>query len=141
MIAMEATIFTGWIGSPGSHAEQVKVAQPLMRGEAEVFPVCRQRRADCLNAKSLRSRRCYKKLNSAGNLIQRTTSESLQRRHMLHRTGRSQEDDQFLCEGCEWPSQSEGKVGSTRRELNCWMKTKRRLDGGDGGHHFQRLDL
>jgi hypothetical protein len=34
---------------------------------------------DCLNAKSGRSTRCYKKLNSAPKLIQRTTSEAPQR--------------------------------------------------------------
>ena len=42
------------------------------------------------------------RLNSAATLIQRTTSEAPQRRHVLHRTGCSQEDDQLLCEGCGW---------------------------------------
>jgi PadR family transcriptional regulator, regulatory protein PadR len=42
---------------------------------------------DCLNAKSGRSTRCYKKLNSAAKLIQRTTSEAPQR-HMCSRIHR-----------------------------------------------------
>jgi hypothetical protein len=61
-----------------------------------------RKRPYCLNAKSRRSARCYKKLNSAGKLIQRTTSEAPQRRHVLHRTGCSQEDDQLLREGRSW---------------------------------------
>ena len=40
----------------------------------------------CLNAESRRSTKCYKKLNSAETLIQRTTSEAPQRRYVLHRT-------------------------------------------------------
>jgi hypothetical protein len=44
-------------------------------------------RVDCLNAKSGRSTRCYKKLNSAAKLIQRTTSEAPQR-HMCSRIHR-----------------------------------------------------
>jgi len=35
-------------------------------------------------------------------LIQRTTSEAPQRRDVLHRTGRAQEDDQLLREGRSW---------------------------------------
>jgi hypothetical protein len=35
--------------------------------------------SDCLNVNSSRSARCYKKLNSAGKLIRRTTSKASQR--------------------------------------------------------------
>jgi hypothetical protein len=35
-------------------------------------------------------------------LIQRTTSEAPQRRYVLHGTGRTQENDQLLCEGWGW---------------------------------------
>ena len=38
----------------------------------------------------------------SGLLIQRTTSEAPQRRHVLHRTGCSEEDDQLLREGRGW---------------------------------------
>jgi hypothetical protein len=38
----------------------------------------------------------------SGELTQRTTSEAPQRRYVLHRTGRSQEDDQLLREGRGW---------------------------------------
>src|SRR5271156_5793166 len=58
---------------------------------------------NCLKAKSGRSTRCYKRLNSAPKLIQRTTSEAPQRHYVLHRTGCSQEDDQLLREGRGWP--------------------------------------
>ena len=43
------------------------------------------------------------RLNSAVTLIQRTTTEAPQETYVLHRTGRSQEDDQLLRQGCEWP--------------------------------------
>src|SRR5215471_4113412 len=56
----------------------------------------------CLNARSRRSARCCKRLDSALRLIQRTTSEAPQRRYVLHRTGCSQEDDQLLREGLGW---------------------------------------
>ena len=66
----------------------------------------------------------YKKLNSTGTLIQRTTTEAPQRHYVLHRTGCSQEDDQLLREGCE-RSGSPGRQRSEQRanELDCWMKT------------------
>ena len=38
--------------------------------------------------------------------------------------------------------QQEGEVGSTRRELDCWMRSfATALDSGDGGDDLQRLDL
>ena len=52
----------------------------------------------CLNAKSRRSARCYKKLNSAPKLIQRTPRRLL-RDYVLHRTRCTQEDDQLLRQG------------------------------------------
>src|SRR5271155_3395039 len=63
----------------------------------------------CLNAKSGRSTRCYKRLNSARRLIQRTTSEAPERHYVLHRTGCSQEDDQLLREGRGWPCAPRGQ--------------------------------
>ena len=57
----------------------------------------------------------YKKLNSAGTLIQRTTKEAPQWTYVLHRTGCSQEDDQLLREGCEWPEFTrKASIGATR---------------------------
>ena len=38
----------------------------------------------------------YKKLNSTGTLIQRTTMEAPQQTYVLHRARRTQEDDQLL---------------------------------------------
>ena len=61
------------------------------------------------------------RLNSAATLIQRTTTEA-PRRHMyyigldVHKKTISY---YVKGRGC----QQEGKVGSTRRELDCWMKT------------------
>jgi hypothetical protein len=63
------------------------------------------------------------RLNSAVKLIQRTTLEAPQRRHVSHRTGCSQEDDQLLPEGAAGHVHQEGKIGSTRRELDAWIKT------------------
>src|SRR6266567_5875099 len=58
----------------------------------------------CLNAKSSEERVVYKRLNSTGTLIQRTTTEAPQGTYVLHRAGCSQEDDQLLRQGCERPS-------------------------------------
>jgi hypothetical protein len=58
------------------------------------------RRCCFWNAKSKRSAWC-KKLNSTETLIQRTTTEAPRRTYVLHRTGRSQEDNQLLREGCQ----------------------------------------
>src|ERR1700756_1267325 len=92
--------------------------------------------------KSRRSTRCYKKLNSATKLIQRTTSEAPQRRHVLHWTRCTQEDDQLLRKGRGWPC-------ATRRQ--DWIDALRtgRLDSDhaaaahdrDGSDDLHRVDL
>src|SRR5271166_3047196 len=55
----------------------------------------------CLNSKSRRSARCYKKVNSAPELIQKTPRRLL-RDYVLHRTRCTQEDDRLLREGRGW---------------------------------------
>jgi transposase len=63
------------------------------------------------------------RLNSAATLIQRTTTEA-PRGHMyyigldVHKKTIS-----YCVKGVSGRIQQEGKVGSTRRELDCWMKT------------------
>ena len=43
--------------------------------------------------------------------------------YVLHRTRCTQEDDQLLREGRGWPCAPGGQVGSTRRELDGWIRT------------------
>ena len=63
------------------------------------------------------------RLNSAATLIQRTTKEA-PRGHMyyigldIHKKTIS-----YCVKDVSGRIQQEGKVGSTRRELDCWMKT------------------
>ena len=59
----------------------------------------------------------------SGELTQRTTSEAPQRRYGVHRTGHSQEDDQLLRKGRSWLCAPEGKIGSSRREFDAWIRT------------------
>jgi transposase len=77
----------------------------------------------CLNAYSKRSTRCYKKLNSAGKLIQRTTSEAPQRRYVLHRTGHSQKTISYCVKDAAGCVHREGKIRSSRPELDAWIRT------------------
>jgi hypothetical protein len=62
------------------------------------------------------------RLNSAATLIQRATTEA-PRRHMyyigldVHKKTIS-----YCAKDASGQIQQEGKVGSTRRELDCWMK-------------------
>jgi transposase len=43
--------------------------------------------------------------------------------YVLHWTRCTQEDDQLLREGRGWRVHQEGKIGSTRRELDGWIRT------------------
>jgi hypothetical protein len=43
--------------------------------------------------------------------------------YVLHQTGCSQEDDQQCVKDASGRVQQEGKIGSTRCWLDCWMKT------------------
>ena len=43
--------------------------------------------------------------------------------YVLHWTGCTQEDDQLLREDVARCVQQEGKIGSTRRELDGWIRT------------------
>src|ERR1035437_1552544 len=82
-----------------------------------------QLRENCLNAKSRRSTRCCEKLNSAATLIQRTTTEA-PRDHMyyigldVHKRTIS-----YCVKDAAGHVHQEGKIGSTRRELDAWIKT------------------
>jgi hypothetical protein len=59
----------------------------------------------------------YKKLNSTGTLIQRTTIEAPRLTYVLHRTGCSKEDHQLLRERCSGQIHRQGTIGATRNEL------------------------
>ena len=63
------------------------------------------------------------KLNSAAKLIQRTTSEAPQRRYVLHRTRRTQEDDQLLREGCGWSCAPGRQDRIDPARIGCWIRT------------------
>src|SRR5712691_2411445 len=95
---------------------------------------------NCLNAKSSEERVVYKKLNSTGTLIQRTTTEA--QTYVLHRTGCSQENDQLLRQGCE-RSGSPGRpdrsntLGTGRLDED----SSATLDRSHGSNDFHRLDL
>src|SRR5215510_10112984 len=91
---------------------------------------------------SPRGARGVQRLNSTGTLIQRTTTETPQGTHVLHRTRCSQENDQLLRQGCE-------RADSSRWQDRC-NKTRTRhldedsataLDGWDGSNDLHRLDL
>ena len=66
----------------------------------------------------------YQRLNSAANVDSENNHGGSSRTYVLHRTGRSQEDDQLLREGRERSGYTR-KARSERpgRELDCWMKT------------------
>ena len=91
---------------------------------------------------SERSTRCYKKLNSALRLIQRTTSEA-PRRHMyfigldVHKKTIS-----YCVKDAAGGVHQEGKIGSTRRELDGWIRTMPQAPHDrDGSDDLQRVDL
>src|ERR1700760_4595059 len=82
------------------------------------------------------------RLNSATTLIQRTTTEAPDDDYELYRIGRSQEDDQLLREGREWPDTAgrQDQVNPTRAGL-LDEDSAPAVDRGDGGDDLQRLDL
>jgi hypothetical protein len=75
--------------------------------------------ASCLNAKSRRSTRCYKKLNSAPKLIQRTTSEAPQRHMYFIGLDVHKKTISYCVKDAAGRVHQEGKIGSTRRELTA----------------------
>src|SRR6266705_4242091 len=86
--------------------------------------------------------RGVKKAELNGNVESDYDQGGSSRTYVLHRTGCSQEDDQLLRQGCE-RSGSQGRQGwgnamGTGRLDEHASAT---LDGGDGSHHFHRLDL
>jgi len=58
----------------------------------------------------------------SGELTQRTTSRAPQRL-VLRRTGRTQEEHQLLRKDAVGQVYQEGKVSSTRRDLDGWVRT------------------
>src|SRR5205823_1581864 len=62
----------------------------------------------------------YKKLNSTGMLIQRTTMDAPQQTYVLHRARRSQEDDQLLHQRCK-RSSSEGSDDCSESYGTGWL--------------------
>ena len=79
--------------------------------------------AVCLNAKSGRSTRCYKKLNSAPKLIQRTTSEAPQRHMYFIGLDVHKKTISYCVKDAAGRVHQEGKIGSTRHELDGWIRT------------------
>src|SRR6266567_231313 len=83
-----------------------------------------------------------KKMNSATALIQIQPRRLPHGNYVLHRFGCSQENDQLLCEGRQWPY-LRGRFAS------CYTLAPRHLDenasaavdGGHGSDHFHVLDL
>src|ERR1700742_3886729 len=82
------------------------------------------------------------RLNSATTLIQRTTTEAPDDEYELYRIGRSQEDDQLLREGREWPdtARRQGWIDATRAGL-LDEDSASAMECLHGGNHLQRLDL
>ena len=76
----------------------------------------------CLNAKSVRSARCYKKLNSAGADSENNLEGSSQTMYYIgldvHKKTIS-----YCVKDAAGQIHQEGKIGSTRRELDSWIKT------------------
>jgi formylmethanofuran dehydrogenase subunit E-like metal-binding protein len=76
-----------------------------------------------LNAKSGEERVAYKRLNSTGALIQRTTTEAPQRTFMydigldVHKKTIS-----YCVKDTSGLVHQEGKIGATRHELDGWIK-------------------
>ena len=62
------------------------------------------------------------RLNSAATLIQRTTTEA-PRQNMYYIGLDDHKTISYRVKDVSGRIQQEGKVGSTRRELDCWMKT------------------
>jgi len=96
-----------------------------------------------LNARPGRSTRCYKRLNSASKLIQRTTSGAPHRHCVLHRTGCSDEGDQLLREGRDWPcaprrqdridTPRTGRLDSEAAGRELWQEVERKTPDSHAG--------
>jgi transposase len=63
------------------------------------------------------------RLNSAVTLIQRTTTEAPRRTYVYIGLDVHKKTISYCVKDASCRIQQEGKVGSTRRELDCWMKT------------------
>src|ERR1700733_9790139 len=82
------------------------------------------------------------KAELSATLIQRTTSEAPQRRHVLHRTGCSQEDDQLLREGCGWSCAPGRQDRIDPARTGCLdPDVTSTPDDGHGSDDLHRLDL
>ena len=79
-------------------------------------------RADCLNVKS-EERVVYKRLNSTGTLIQKTTMEAPQGHMYYVGLDVHKKTISYCVKDSSGQVHLEGKIGATRRELDCWMKT------------------
>src|SRR3954447_16509991 len=79
---------------PNNDAEFVSCA-------AKCSSDCVRITSELFECKSREEHMVYKKLNSTGTLIQRTTMEAPQQTYVLHRARRSQEDDQLLHQRCK----------------------------------------
>src|SRR5271157_1230112 len=91
---------------------------------------------------SLGGARGVQRLNSTGTLIQRTTTEAPHGQYVLHRAGCSQEDDQLLRKGCEWPDPPGRQDRSNTAGTGLVDKdSSSTMDSCYGGNDFYRLDL
>jgi transposase len=63
------------------------------------------------------------RLNSAVTLIQRTTTEAPRRTYVYIGLDVHKKTISYCVKDASCRIQQEGKVGSTRCELDCWMKT------------------
>jgi hypothetical protein len=98
---------------------------------------------DCLNAKSGEERVVYKKLNSTGTLIQRTTTEAPQGTFMyyigldVHKKTIS-----YCVKDVSGQVHQEGKIGANAtRTRRLDEDSPSTMDGSHGGNDFHGLDL
>ncbi len=84
----------------------------------------------------------YKRLNSMERLIQRTTTEAPPGHMDYSGLDVHKKTISYRVKDASGQIHQQGKMGATRFELNCWMKTlSPALDRGHGGNDFHRLDL
>src|SRR5712675_1773207 len=91
---------------------------------------------------SPRGARGVQKAELSGDADSENNHGGSSRTYVLHRTGRTQEDDQLLREGREWPDTTgrQGWIDPTRAGLLDEDSTPA-LDRSDGSDDLQRLDL
>src|ERR1700680_3243319 len=71
-----------------------------------------------------------------------TTKEAPHGKYVLHRLRCSQENDQLLCEGCQWSDARRGQdSGDAVRPGPMDENTSPAVDSSDGSHHLHRVDL